>query len=257
MFFDILMSYKIEKMKLENKAIIVTGASKGIGKEIAILLAKNGAKVIINHSNSEKEAIEVVENITKNGGIAVAIKADVSKKEEVTYLFDKTIDVFGKINVLVNNAGVMISKKLKDNTEEDFNKQFDVNVKGVFNTLQEADQKLADHGNIINISSSTVKLMFPTYALYSASKAAVEQMTRVFSKEIGREISVNALAPGATETELFLKGKSQEFIDKLSSMNAFNRLAQPIDIAKIVLFLASDDSKWISGQVIGANGALV
>ncbi|MGS0526147.1 SDR family oxidoreductase [Zobellia nedashkovskayae] len=132
-----------------------------------------------------------------------------------------------------------------------------MNVKGVFNTLKEADAKLADNGIIINISSSTVKLMFPTYALYSASKAAVEQMTRVFSKEIGRGISVNALAPGATETDLFMKGKSQETIDKLSSMNAFNRLAKPIDIARVALFLASDDSKWISGQVIGANGALV
>lgn len=172
-------------------------------------------------------------------------------------MFDKTIAAFGKVHVLINNAGIMISKKLKDNTEEDFSSQFDVNVKGIFNTLQEADAKLADQGNIINISSSTVKLMFPTYALYSATKAAVEQMTRVFSKEIGRGISVNALAPGATETDLFLKGKSEETINKLSAMNAFNRLAKPIDIANVVLFLASDESKWISGQVIGANGALI
>lgn len=244
-------------MKLAEKVIIVTGASKGIGKEIASLLASNGAKVIVNYANSTAEADEVVASIVKNGGTATAIKADVSQREQVTQLFNKAIETYGKVDVLVNNAGVMISKKIKDNTQDDFNKQFDVNVKGIFNTLQEADSKLADNGNIINISSSTVKLMFPTYALYSASKAAVEQMTRVFSKEIGRGISVNALAPGATETELFLKGKSQETIDKLSAMNAFNRLAKPIDIAKVVLFLASDDSKWISGQVIGANGALV
>ncbi len=244
-------------MTLENKVIIVTGASRGIGKEIAIQLAKNGAKVVVNYSNSSKEAKETVDTITKNNGSAIAIKADVSRKTDVTELFDKTISTYGKVDVLVNNAGVMISKQLKDNTEDDFSKQFDINVKGIFNTLQEAYHKLSDNGNIINISSSTVKLMFPTYALYSASKAAVEQMTRVFSKEIGRGISVNALAPGATETELFMKGKSQEFIDKLSNMNAFNRLAQPLDIAKVVLFLASDDSKWISGQVIGANGALV
>lgn len=244
-------------MTLENKVIIVTGSSKGIGKEIAIQLANKGAKVIVNHSNSEKEAKEVVNTITQNGGVATDIKADVSKKEEVTELFDKTIATHGKVNVLINNAGVMISKKIKDNSQDDFNKQFDVNVKGVFNTLQEASEKLADEGKIINISSSTVKLMFPTYALYSATKAAVEQMTRVFSKEIGRGISVNALAPGATETELFLNGKSQETIDKLSSMNAFNRLAKPIDIARVAVFLASDESQWISGQVIGANGALV
>ncbi|QRM89151.1 SDR family oxidoreductase [Lacinutrix sp. WUR7] len=244
-------------MKLENKVIIVTGSSKGIGREIATLLAKNGAKIIVNHSNSQEEANATLNTIETQGGTAIVVKADVSKKDEVTALFDQAIAAFGKVDVLINNAGIMISKELKDNTEADFTKQFNVNVKGVFNTLQEASSKLADNGNIINISSSTVKLMFPTYALYSATKAAVEQMTRVFSKEIGRGISVNALAPGATETELFLNGKSQEFIDKLSSMNAFNRLAKPIDIAKVALFLASDDSKWISGQVIGANGALV
>lgn len=242
---------------IQNKVILVTGSSKGIGREVAILLAKNGAKIIVNHSNSQQEADETVDEIQKNGGEAIAIKADVSDKDQVTRLFDKSIEVFGKIDVLVNNAGTMISKKLKDSTQQDFTKQFDVNVKGVFNTLQEADSKLADNGIIINFSSSTTKLMLPTYAIYSATKAAVEQMTRVYSKEIGRGISVNAIAPGATETELFMNGKSQEQIEKLSAMNAFNRLAKPIDIAKVVLFLANDDSKWISGQVIGANGALV
>lgn len=247
----------MQHMKLENKVIIVTGSSRGIGKEIAELLAKHGAKVVVNHSNSKKDADLTVQSIIDNGGDAIAIKADVSNREDVSNLFDQTLSHYGKLDVLINNAGVMISKKIKDNNQEDFTKQFDINVRGVFNTLQEADSKLADNGIIINVSSSTVKLMFPTYALYSASKAAVEQMTRVFSREIGRGISVNAIAPGATETELFLNGKSQDFIDKLSSMNAFNRLAKPIDIAKVVLFLASDDSKWISGQVIGANGALI
>ncbi|MEO9953128.1 MULTISPECIES: SDR family oxidoreductase [Nonlabens] len=242
---------------VKNKVIIVTGSSKGIGKETAILLGNNGAKVVVNHSNSEEQANETVATIIKNGGDAIAIKADVSDREQVTMLFDKAIAAYGKIDVLVNNAGTMISKKLKDATQDDFTKQFEVNVRGIFNTLQEADSKLADNGIIINFSSSTTKLMLPTYSIYSATKAAVEQMTRVFSKEIGRGVSVNALAPGATETKLFLDGKSQEQIDKLSSMNAFNRLAKPMDIAKVVLFLASDDSKWISGQVIGANGALV
>lgn len=244
-------------MNLENKVIIVTGSSKGIGKEIAIQLAKNGAKVIVNHSNSETEAQDTVDTIVNNGGAAIAVKADVSQKDEVIKLFDKTIETYGKVNVLINNAGVMDSKLIKDNTQDDFTKHFEVNVRGVFNTLQEADSKLEDNGIIINVSSSTTKLMFPKYGVYSATKAAVEQMTRVFSKEIGRGISVNAIAPGATETELFLNGKSQEFIDKISGMNAFNRLAKPIDIANVVVFLASDESKWISGQVIGANGALV
>jgi 3-oxoacyl-[acyl-carrier protein] reductase len=242
---------------VHNKVIIVTGSSKGIGKETALLLAKNGAKVVINHSNSEKEAKETVAQIVANGGIALSFKADVSKKKEVTALFDATLEAYGKIDVLVNNAGTMVSKLLKDSIEDDFSTLFNVNVKGVFNTLQEASSKLADNGIIINFSSSTAKLMLPTYSLYSATKAAVEQMTRVFSKEIGRGISVNAIAPGATETDMFLDGKSEETLTKLRGMNAFNRLAKPIDIAKVVLFLSSDDSKWISGQVIGANGALV
>ena len=244
-------------MKLKNKVAIITGSSKGIGKEMAILFAENKAKVIVNYSSSEAEANETVKTIIANGGEAIAIKADVSIRKEVTHLFDKTIEVYGKIDVLVNNAGVMKSKKLKDITEQDFDTHFNVNVKGLYNTLQEAESKLADNGNIINISSSTVKLMLPTYTIYSATKAAVEQISRVFSKEIGRGISVNALAPGPTETELFLEGKSTEFIEQLSSMNAFNRLAKPIDIARVALFLASDESKWVSGQVIGANGAMV
>ncbi|MFB9054937.1 SDR family oxidoreductase [Formosa undariae] len=244
-------------MNLENKVIIVTGASRGIGKEIALLLSKNGAKVVVNHSNSEADANETVATITKNGGHAIAIKADVSNRKDVSRLFDKTIETYGKVDVLVNNAGVMKAKLLKDSTQDDFTTQFEVNVRGLFNTLQEAEAKLADNGSIINISSSTAKLMFPMYAIYSATKAAVEQMTKVFSKEIGRGISVNALAPGPTETDLFLSVKSEETLNQLKGMNAFNRLAQPIDIARVVLFLASDDSKWVSGQVIGANGAMV
>ncbi|WP_434036769.1 SDR family oxidoreductase [Formosa sp. 4Alg 33] len=244
-------------MNLENKVIIVTGASRGIGKEVALLLSKHGAKVVVNHSNSDADAKETVSLITNNGGQAIAVKADVSNREEVTVLFDTAIETYGKVDVLVNNAGVMKATLLKDSTQDDFTKQFEVNVRGVFNTLQEAEAKLADGGNIINFSSSTAKLMFPTYAIYSATKAAVEQMTKVFSKEVGRGISVNALAPGPTETDLFLTGKPEATLDKLKGMNAFNRLAQPIDIARVVLFLASDESKWISGQVIGANGAMV
>jgi len=244
-------------MALQNKVIIVTGSSKGIGKEVANLLAENGATVIINYSSSEDKANETVEAINKKGGTAMAIKADVSQKEQVTKLFDKAIEKYGKVDVLINNAGIMNNKLLKDHSQEDFTRLFDVNVRGVFNTLQEADSKLSDNGIIINFSSSTTKLMLPKYALYSSTKAAVEQMTRVYAKEIGRGISVNAIAPSATATELFKEGKSQVDIDKLSAKSVFDRIAEPIDIARVVLFLASDDSKWISGQVIYANGALI
>jgi len=244
-------------MTLKDKVIIVTGASRGIGQAVAILLAKNGAKVIVNHSKSPEKARQTVAHICENGGTALAIQADVSQREQVRRLFDKSIAHFGRVDVLVNNAGIMYNRLLKDHSQEEFTRLFDVNVRGVFNTLQEAERKLSDHGTIINFSSSTVKLMFPQYALYSATKAAVEQITRVFAKEVGRGISVNAIAPGATATDLFLKGKTPETIEQLKAMNAFHRLAEPIDIAKIVLFLASDDAKWISGQVIGANAALV
>ena len=240
-----------------EKVIIVTGSSRGIGKEIAILLAENGGKIVVNYANNEKEANDTVEQIKNGGGAAIAIKADVSKREQVTALFDKAIEHYGQVDVLINNAGIMINKPLNENSEDDFIKQFDINVKGTFNTLQEAFCRLSDNGIIINFSSSTVKMMLPSYALYSATKAAVEQMTRVFSKEIGRGISVNAIAPGPTNTELFLKGKSEDFIKRLVSLNAFNRLAEPSDVAKVVLFLASDNSKWISGQIIGVNGAMV
>ncbi|RDC55949.1 SDR family NAD(P)-dependent oxidoreductase [Pedobacter chinensis] len=242
---------------LNNKVILVTGASRGIGAEVAQQLAAAGANVIINYAGGKDAAEQVVSVIKTNGGNAISLQADVSKADEVAALFDAAIGHYGRIDVLVNNAGVMITKLLKDTTDEDFIRQFDVNVKGTFNTLREAAIKLADKGSIINFSSTTTRLLMPTYATYVATKGAVEQLTRVFAKEVGaRGINVNAILPGPTNTELFTKGKPQEVIDRLASLNAFNRLGEPADIAKIVAFLASDDAKWISGQTIGANGAM-
>ncbi len=243
--------------KLKGKVVIVTGASRGIGEAIVLLLAAHEAKVVVNYSSSEKEAESIVSEIKSNNGSAIAVKADVSQKADVEKLFNETIGCFGKVDVLINNAGVMDMKLLSETTEGDFNKVFDIHVKGVYNTMKEAYLKLSDGGSIINVSSSTVKMMLPKYALYSSSKAAVEQMTRVFSKEIGRNVSVNAIAPGPVDTELFNKDKSEDFINKLKSMSAFNRIGEPGDIANVVLFLASDDSKWISGQIIPINGAIV
>ncbi|MBU2997178.1 SDR family oxidoreductase [Cellulophaga baltica] len=240
-----------------NKVIIVTGASRGIGREMALLLAENNAEVVVNFASSEKEAKETVDLIKSKNGNAIAVKADVSKKDEVAMLFDETIHQFGRVDVLVNNAGVMDMKELSESSEDDFDKVYNIHAKGVYHTMKEAYSKLSDGGNIINVSSSTVKMMLPGYSLYSSSKAAVEQMTRVFSKEVGRNISVNAIAPGPVDTELFTKGKSEEFIDKLKSMSAFNRIGEPSDIANVILFLASDESKWISGQILPVNGAIV
>lgn len=242
--------------KLSGKVILVTGSSKGIGAAVAKKLATAGAKVIVNYSGSQADADAVVESIIKAGGSAIAIQADVSKAEQVKELFDKTIAVYGKIDVLVNNAGIMITKPIKDTSDEDFTRQFDINVRGVFNTLREAAVKLADNGSIINFSTTVNRLMLPTYGIYVATKAAVEQLTRVFSKEIGRGINVNSISPGPTNTELLIKGKPQETIDRLASMNPFGRIGEPDDIADVVVFLASDAAKWINAQNIGVNGGM-
>ncbi|GAA5087529.1 SDR family oxidoreductase [Chryseobacterium ginsengisoli] len=242
---------------LSNKVILVTGASKGIGAEVAKKLAEAGAKVIVNFAGSKADADNVVEIIKNNGGEAIAVQADVSKSEDVKNLFDQSIAHFGKIDVLVNNAGVMITKTIQETTDEDFDRHFDINVKGVFNTLREAATKLADNGSIINFSTSVNRLILPGYGTYVATKSAVEQLTRVFSKEIGhRGINVNSVSPGPTATALFLNGKSQETIDKLASLNPFGRIAETDDIANVVVFLASDEAKWINAQNIGVNGGM-
>ena len=242
---------------LNNKVILVTGASRGIGAAVAIKLANAGAKLIINYAGGKEGADLLVEKIKADGGDAIALQADVSKTEEVKTLFDKAIAHFGRIDVLVNNAGIMITKLIKDTSDEDFTRQFDINVKGVFNTLREAATKLADNGSVINFSTSVNRIMLPTYATYVATKAAVEQLTRVFSKEVGtRGINVNSVSPGPTNTELFTKGKPQEMIDRLASLSPFNRIGEPNDIAEIVVFLASDEAKWINAQNIGVNGGM-
>ena len=242
---------------LTEKVILVTGASRGIGATIARKLANAGAKVIINYAGGKEAAEQVVSVIKQNGGDAIALQADVSKADEVKNLFDAAIAHYGRIDVLVNNAGIMITKLIKDTTDEDFTRQFDINVRGTFNTMREAATRLADKGSIINFSTSVNRIMLPSYGTYVATKAAVEQLTRVFSKEVGnRGINVNSVSPGPTNTELFTKGKSEELINRLASLSAFNRIGEPEDIARVVCFLASDEAKWISGQNIGVNGAM-
>lgn len=242
---------------LKDKIILVTGSSRGIGAEIARQLAAAGAKVIVNYAGGRDAALQVVDNIKQQGGDAIALQADVSKSSEVKALFDAAIAHYGRIDVLVNNAGIMITKLIKDTTDEDFTRQFDINVKGTFNTMREAATRLADNGSIINFSTSVNRIMLPAYGTYVATKAAVEQLTRVFSKEAGaRGINVNSVSPGPTDTELFTNGKSEELIARLASLSAFNRIGKPDDIARIVVFLASDDAKWISAQNIGVNGGM-
>jgi 3-oxoacyl-[acyl-carrier protein] reductase len=242
-------------MSLQNKVAIVTGASKGIGTHIAKALARAGAKVVVNYASSQASADQVVAEIRAAGGEAIAVRADVSKTSEVKALFDTTIAQFGKVDLLINNAGIAIYKMIKDTTDDDFDRIFDINVRGVFLTLREAATRLENGGRIINLSSSVTRLMMPAYGSYSATKAAVEQMTRVFAKEVGqRGITVNSLSPGPTNTELFTAGKTEETIKRLAAMAALGRIGEPEDIARVVLFLVSDEAAWVTAQNLGVNG---
>ncbi|CAZ94352.1 SDR family oxidoreductase [Zobellia galactanivorans] len=242
---------------LEGKVALITGSSKGIGAEIAKTLAKNKAKVVVNYAGNEEAAKNVVNAIIAEGGEAIQIQADVRSKEDVSRLFDQSIAHFGQVDILVNNAGIMVNQLIKDTTDEAFELQFDTNVKGVFNTLREAATKLSENGSIINVSTSVNRLMLPTYGTYVATKSAVEQLTRIFSKEIGsRGINVNSVSPGPTNTELFMQGKTKETVDRLAALSPFQRIAETHDIAQVVAFLASDEAKWINAQNIGINGGM-
>ncbi|WP_445491706.1 SDR family oxidoreductase [Niallia sp. 03133] len=244
--------------KLTGKVAIVTGASRGIGREIAETLAAEGAKVVINYVSSPAKAEEVAAEIHQNDGEAVAIQADISAVSEVEKLFQETIKAFGKIDILVNNAGIMITKPIVSITEEDFDKMFAINVKGTFFACQQAAKYMEENGRIINFSTSVAGQIFPAYSVYAGSKGAVEQFTRQLAKEFGpKGITINAVAPGPVNTELFTVGKTEEQIEGIRRMNAFGRLGEPEDIAGAVVFLASKDSQWISGQTIRVNGGFI
>lgn len=241
----------------ENKTVIVTGASRGLGKQIALQFAKKGAAVVINYSSGKQEAETVVNEITTLGGRAISVQADVSNATDVQHLFDETIRQFGKIDIVINNAGIMITKLLRDFSEEEFDRQFSINTKSVFLVMKQSIEKLENNGRIITISSSTSRLMMPAYSVYSASKSAVEQLSKVVAKEIGhRNITVNCVLPGPINTELFLNGKSEELIERIAGLSAFNRIGETEDILPVILFLASEEAQWITGQTIGVNGGM-
>jgi 3-oxoacyl-[acyl-carrier protein] reductase len=240
-----------------RKVAIVTGASRGIGAEIARRLAADGFATVVNYASSASEAQALVEQIIADGGQAMAIKADVASAADVRSLFEATEQQLGKVDVLVNNAGIMKTMPIVDTSDELFEQTFAINTRGTFNTLREAGKRLNNGGRIINFSSSALALNIPGYAIYNATKAAVESFTHVFAKELrGRDITVNAVAPGPVATELFLNGKTDEQIKNFANMPPLERLGQPEDIAQIVSFLAGPESGWINGQILRANGGL-
>ena len=236
---------------------IVTGASRGIGAAVAQRLAKDGFAVAVNYASSSAEADALVAGLTAAGAKAVAVKADVSNADDVRRMFEITERQLGKVDVLVNNAGVLKTVPLADTSDALYNQTFDINVRGTFNTLREAAARMNDGGRIVNFSSTTLALNMPGYAIYNATKAAVEAFTHVFAKELrGRNITVNAVAPGPIATSLFLDGKTDEQIQAFAKMPPLQRLGQPDDIASVVAFLAGAEAGWVNGQILRANGGL-
>jgi 3-oxoacyl-[acyl-carrier protein] reductase len=241
-----------------NKVAIVTGASRGIGAAVAERLASDGFAVVINYAASAEHAEALVRRIEASGGRALAARADVSDAGAMRQMFDATEKAFGGIDVLVNNAGIMKLAKIADSDDALLDRQIAVNLKGSFYGMREAARRLRDGGRIVNFSTSVVGTKLETYAVYAATKAAVETMTAILSKELrGRNIAVNAVAPGPVTTELFLDGKSPELLERMARLSPMERIGRPEDIASVVSFLVGPDGGWVNGQVLRANGGLV
>ena len=245
---------------ISQQTAIVTGASRGIGATIARRLAGDGFAVIVNFASSTEHAEKLVAEIKANGGESHSIKADVSSTDAATHLFDEAQSLFGGVDVLINNAGVMQPGlvSLADTDDALFDRLVATNLRGTFNTLRLAATRLHSGGRIVNFSSSVCGLLPPGYSIYTATKAAVEAMTTIFAKELrGKNITVNAIAPGPTATELFLDNKTEEMIQHAAKMAPLERLGQPKDIADVVSFLCGPDGAWVNGQTLRVNGGII
>ena len=240
-----------------QRIALVTGGSRGIGAAIVRRLARDSHAVAINYASSAAVAEALADDIRAAGGRALAVRADVSRADEVRAMFDQVEARLGRIDVLVNSAGILKMVPLAETSDELYEQTFGINTRGTFTTLREAATRLADGGSIVNVSSTTIALNLPNYSVYIASKAAVESLTQVFAKELrGRRITVNAVAPGPVATDLFLNGKSPELIEHYAKMPPLERLGQPDDIANVVSFLAGPEAGWVNGQILRANGGV-
>ena len=242
---------------LQNKVAIITGSSRGIGAEIARRLSAAGARVVINYVSRGEAAYSVHESIKASGGESLVVQADMRNSTEVHRLFDETIEHFGRVDILINNAGVLIFKKFSEISDEEFDHVMDSNVKGVFYALREASTRLSDGGRVVTVSSTVTRMLLPKYGAYAASKGAIEQLTRVFAKEMGeRGITANIVSPGPVNTELFTTGKTEQDIERISAMSVLNRVGETGEIAELVLFLVSNKAGWVTGQNISASGGI-
>jgi 3-oxoacyl-[acyl-carrier protein] reductase len=246
--------------KLENKVAIVTGASKGIGASIAKYFAAEGAKVVVNYASSKDGADEVVKDITAKGGTAIAVQGDVSKEADVVRLFEETKNAFGTLDILVNNAGIYQYFPIEELTTASFHQHFNINVLGSLLTIREAVKLFGDKGgNIINISSGVSEMPMTNGSVYSATKAALDAITTALSKELGaKNIRVNSILPGSVETEgTHTSGITGSDFEKVLIANTpLGRMGQPEDIAKVAVFLASDEAAWITGEKISVSGGI-
>ncbi len=247
---------------LNGKVAIVTGSSRGIGRAMpygkplrvyAERLGRDGANVVVNYSGNAAKAQEVVQAIEAAGSKAIAVQADLSDPNDVRHLFDETEEQFGQLNILINNAGTFVMKPAIDITLEEFDRVMSINVRGVFLALKEAARRIKDGGRIVNLTSIVTIGSLANQSVYAASKAAVEQFTRVLAKELGaRQITINAVAPGATDTDMMPDAAR----DVVPQATPLGRLGQPEDIADVVAFVVSEEARWITGQIIGVNGGM-
>jgi 3-oxoacyl-[acyl-carrier protein] reductase len=241
--------------ELSGKIALVTGSSRGIGRAIAECLAREGASVTVNYVQSAQLASDVVLGIERAGGRALAVQADMSKTGDIRRLFETTVDHFGGLDILVHSTAVFLPRSIAEVTEEDFDSAFALNARGTFFTLKEGASRIRDGGRIVYISSSSTAMSIPGMAVYSGSKAACEQFTKTLAKEIGaRGITVNTVSHGFTETDMLPTDPGWRKMG--AEMSVFKRLGQPIDVAEVVIFLVSDQARWVTGQNIRACGGV-